>query len=237
MGFSGQEYWSGLPFPPEDLPDPGIKSASPALTGVFFPLSHLGNPNCSASSTYCYCWRNGRWKKKEVEGNWTRQNDVGKIYKRDESWLELNRIFIIDKEGNLFILNYFKFTDMKLLFWEVRNWWYLLLWTVTDIRDKPYIPPFGKYQVCVILFCSRISELVSSPLRLLWQNTTAWMTYKQKNSFLTVLEARSLKAEWHHDWVLMKAPFWNADLPPCCVLTWWKGLASPLFSFTRALMT
>ena len=26
MGFSGQEYWSGLPFsPPGDLPDPGIK--------------------------------------------------------------------------------------------------------------------------------------------------------------------------------------------------------------------
>ena len=32
MGFSKQEYWSGLPFPsPEDLPDPGIKPRSPAL--------------------------------------------------------------------------------------------------------------------------------------------------------------------------------------------------------------
>ena len=32
MGFSRQEYWNGLPFPsPEDLPDPGIKSGSPAL--------------------------------------------------------------------------------------------------------------------------------------------------------------------------------------------------------------
>ena len=32
MGFSRQEYWSGLPFPsPGDLPDPGIKPASPAL--------------------------------------------------------------------------------------------------------------------------------------------------------------------------------------------------------------
>ena len=28
MGFSRQEYWSGLPFPsPGDLPDPGIKPA------------------------------------------------------------------------------------------------------------------------------------------------------------------------------------------------------------------
>ena len=32
MGFSGQEYWSGLPFPsPGDLPDPGIEPRSPAL--------------------------------------------------------------------------------------------------------------------------------------------------------------------------------------------------------------
>ena len=30
MGFSRQEYWSGLPFPPpEDLPDPGTKPISP----------------------------------------------------------------------------------------------------------------------------------------------------------------------------------------------------------------
>ena len=32
MGFSRQEYWSGLSFPsPEDLPNPGIKPESPAL--------------------------------------------------------------------------------------------------------------------------------------------------------------------------------------------------------------
>jgi len=30
MGFSKQEYWSGLPLPsPGDLPDPGIKPGSP----------------------------------------------------------------------------------------------------------------------------------------------------------------------------------------------------------------
>ena len=40
MGFSRQEYWSGLPCPPPgDLPDPGIKPmslTSPALAGGFF---------------------------------------------------------------------------------------------------------------------------------------------------------------------------------------------------------
>ena len=46
MGFPGQEYWSGLPFPPlGDLPDPGIKLASlrfPALAGRFFTTAPLG---------------------------------------------------------------------------------------------------------------------------------------------------------------------------------------------------
>ena len=38
MGFSSQEYWSGLPFPsPEDLPDPRIKPWSPALKADSLP--------------------------------------------------------------------------------------------------------------------------------------------------------------------------------------------------------
>ena len=43
VGFSRQEYWSGLPCPPPgDLPDPGIElvsPASPALAGRFFTSS------------------------------------------------------------------------------------------------------------------------------------------------------------------------------------------------------
>ena len=43
MGFSRQEYWSGLPYPPPgDLPNPGIEPASltsPALAGRFFTTS------------------------------------------------------------------------------------------------------------------------------------------------------------------------------------------------------
>ena len=36
MEYSRQEYWSGLPFaPPGDLPDSGIKPASPAWRGRF----------------------------------------------------------------------------------------------------------------------------------------------------------------------------------------------------------
>ena len=40
MGFSRQEYWSGLPFPsPGDLPDPGIEPVSPALQAISLPPS------------------------------------------------------------------------------------------------------------------------------------------------------------------------------------------------------
>ena len=44
MGFSRQEYWSGLPFPsPEDLPDPGIESRSPALQADSLSYELQGN--------------------------------------------------------------------------------------------------------------------------------------------------------------------------------------------------
>ena len=52
MGFSRQEYWSGMPSPsPGDLSNPGIKPGSPALAGGFFiieasreAVGRLGTP-------------------------------------------------------------------------------------------------------------------------------------------------------------------------------------------------
>ena len=45
MGFSRQEYWSGLPFPsPGDLPDPGIKPWSPTLQADSLPTEPPGKP-------------------------------------------------------------------------------------------------------------------------------------------------------------------------------------------------
>ena len=45
MGFSRQEYWSGLPFPsPGDLPDPGIEPGSPALRSDALPSEPPGKP-------------------------------------------------------------------------------------------------------------------------------------------------------------------------------------------------
>ena len=47
MGFSRQEYWSGLPFPsPGYLPDPGIKPSSPALQADILTSEPPGRPPC-----------------------------------------------------------------------------------------------------------------------------------------------------------------------------------------------
>ena len=45
MGFLGQEYWSGLPFPSAgDHPGPGIEPASPAFADEFFATEPPGKP-------------------------------------------------------------------------------------------------------------------------------------------------------------------------------------------------
>ena len=64
MGFSRQEYWSGLPFPSSgDLPNPGIESRSPALQGDSSlseppgkpPVIDKKLPNCTFwSCLFCF---------------------------------------------------------------------------------------------------------------------------------------------------------------------------------------
>ena len=55
MGFSRQEYWGGLPFPPPgNLPDPGTEPASPVAPTLqvgSLPRSHLGS-FCAHYSTF-----------------------------------------------------------------------------------------------------------------------------------------------------------------------------------------
>ena len=48
MGFSRQEYWSGLPFPsPGAPPDPGIEPGSPILQADSLPTELRGKPKNS----------------------------------------------------------------------------------------------------------------------------------------------------------------------------------------------
>ena len=45
VGFSGQEYWSELPFPsPGDLPDPEIEPGSPIVQADSLPSEPRGSP-------------------------------------------------------------------------------------------------------------------------------------------------------------------------------------------------
>ena len=49
MGFSRQEYWSGLPFPsPGDLPHPGIKPRSPTFQADALTAEPPGKPRLHA---------------------------------------------------------------------------------------------------------------------------------------------------------------------------------------------
>ena len=85
MGFSRQEYWSGLPFPsPGDLPDPGMNPGLLHCRKTLYPLSHQGS--CRATQMYmaklrfeflsdtlpishssCFSYTNERWVGAEKE--------------------------------------------------------------------------------------------------------------------------------------------------------------------------
>ena len=55
MGFSRQEYWSGLPFPsPGDPPDPGIEPESPALEADTLTSEPPGKPGVLCKDTHFY---------------------------------------------------------------------------------------------------------------------------------------------------------------------------------------
>ena len=59
MGFSRQEYWSGLPVPsPGDLSDPGIKPRSPTLQADSLPPEPPGKPHLRLCNcrTLCSLW-------------------------------------------------------------------------------------------------------------------------------------------------------------------------------------
>ena len=53
MGYSRQEYWSGVPFPsPGDLPDPGIEPGSRALEADALTSEPPGKVTCVLSAYY-----------------------------------------------------------------------------------------------------------------------------------------------------------------------------------------
>ena len=64
MGFSRQEYWSGVPFPsPGRLPNPGTKPVSPALQVDLLLLSHQGSQYLKDA------WEKWMLKKQKLNGS------------------------------------------------------------------------------------------------------------------------------------------------------------------------
>ena len=55
IGFSQQEYWSGLSFSsPGDLPDPGIEHGSPALQADSLPSELPGKTPGQEDGAFCF---------------------------------------------------------------------------------------------------------------------------------------------------------------------------------------
>ena len=103
VGFSRQEYWSGLPFPsPGDLPDPGIKPGSPALEADALTSERPGKPISFFLSFFFFFFREARFytiavgkPKVELENN-------SLLYRFQKNKLRIN----LTKIQNLYSENY-----------------------------------------------------------------------------------------------------------------------------------
>ena len=70
MGFSRQEYWSGLPFPsPGDLPNPRIEPGSPALQADALTSEPAKSEGCQGRASLVVQWLRFRTFSAEGEGS------------------------------------------------------------------------------------------------------------------------------------------------------------------------
>ena len=101
MGFSRQEYWSGLPFPsPGDLPNPWFKPRSPALQADSLPSGHQGtllmglnrmSRNKSLHLWSLNLWHPGMWsqvglRKHHYEQAWWRSWNASWAISNPKRW-------------------------------------------------------------------------------------------------------------------------------------------------------
>ena len=68
VGFSRQEYWSGLPFPPPaNLPDPRIELGSPAMQADYLLSEPPGIPSCqNGRKIQIFCGYDGLLRGNEI---------------------------------------------------------------------------------------------------------------------------------------------------------------------------
>ena len=100
MGFSRQEYWSGLPFPsPEDLPNPGIEPGSPALQADALPSEPPG--------------KSVRWIKEQANLEWRWGKE--RLYLKHKRKMR-NTSVSFSPEGHLAISKYEKINMLYITF-------------------------------------------------------------------------------------------------------------------------
>ena len=95
MGFSRQEYWSGLPCPPpRDLPDPGIQPASPVSPA----LQADSLPEQPGKHLHLLTWLklnlSRLWNKRLLEASWWERLTVGKLGLVLMGWAMLSKSLI-----------------------------------------------------------------------------------------------------------------------------------------------
>ena len=85
MGFSRQEYWSGLPGPPSgDLPNPGIEPRSPVLKADSLPSELQGSP------CFKIIYPKEERKKRETGQEKRRESD---------GWSSCNKMVVVVESG------------------------------------------------------------------------------------------------------------------------------------------
>ena len=88
MGFSRQEYWSGLPFPsPGDLPDPGMEPRPPTLQADSLPSEPPGSSQEKYNRTKEGVWQRGVSRDDMM---YFRQRVSGSPLSRDNTGVEID---------------------------------------------------------------------------------------------------------------------------------------------------
>ena len=114
MGFSKQEHWSGLPFPPPgDLPNPGIEPASlasPALAGGFFTTALPGPPWAGTGS--------------QTNPDWTTACDTAVLHYwlvcfRHQTWGRQHYRYVMNVKSFTYILAKLEDQPISVAAWKV----------------------------------------------------------------------------------------------------------------------
>ena len=189
MGFSRQEYWSGLPFPPlGNLPDPGIEPTSlvsPALAGNSLPLCCLGSPMRLKSTVKCVCIMNrlSDW----TELNWT--TPWKESYDQPRQHIEKQRYYFVNKGPSS---QGYGFSSGHVWMWELdceeswvpKNWCF---WTV--VLEKTLESPLDCKKIQPVhskgdqswVFFGRTDAKAETPI--LWPpHAKSWLTGKDSDA-------------------------------------------------------